>query len=366
MDAPTLEPEDGMEPIDPNMQRVTGWLAVFCAGQIVIGPLLSLGSLVDFSESYAKLYPAYPSLHDMVGFTECIYLILAIFGIYSGFMVYNKRSNAIIIAKWYLLTVFVGRTVCVAFPFVMGLPPDFTSARTDVVLAEIVKTGATVTIWYAYLSYSKKVKAIFGNETSSKNALFYVRLVSASVCSLLAMSLLSSHSRTIQNEITAKAIIESRDPVILKSDIGKFLIALPFGSHIPEKKEEILQTGTGPITNNSYMVEFPNSAYVISYYDLPKVIFKTKSIDKILNDSIEGAAKASKLQITRYERFDFNGLPATRANLAGTIEGNIVSGRLDLVLSGGRMFTLFAIAKTNQEIEGATVRAFFDSFQIAN
>jgi len=366
MEAPISGLGDGMEPIDPNLNRVTGWLALFCAGQIVIGPLVSLGSLVEFSESYEKLYPTFPALRTMVSFTECIYVIIAIFGIYSGLMVNGKRRNAILIAKWYLLTLFAGRTVCAVFPFVMGLPPDFTNARVESVITEVIKVGLTVCIWYAYLSCSKRVKTIFGNEVSNRNPLFYLSLVSASFCVLFAMSFLSSQSQKTQNEISAKAIAESKDPIYFKSDSGKFSIALPYGSRIPERKDEVLKTDAGPMTSSTYLVEFPNSAYNMSYYEIPQTILKVKSVDRLLKDSAEGVAKATNLQITSYERFSFNGLPATHANLTGKIEGTIVTGRFDLILSGGRMYALFALAKTKEEIEGATVRAFFDSFHITS
>jgi len=364
MEAPTSEPDEGLDYMDPKLTRVTGWLAIFCAGQIVLGPLISLGSLPEFSESYAKLYPTYPALRNMVGFTECIYLALAIFGIYSGLKVYNKRPNAVVIAKWSLLTQFAGRTVCAIFPFIIGLPPTFTNNIGPAVMSEIIKTGVIVAVWYAYLCHSKKIRAIFGTEVSTRNSVFYMSLVSASLGLLLVMSLVSTRVNQAQTEVSAKSIVIAKDPVYFKSDSGNFSIELPYGSQIPEKKEEILKTEIGPMTNNSYMVELSDSAYTISYYEVPAIVFKVKSTDRLLKDSAEGVAKGSSLHITSYARFEFNGLPATRANLAGVIEGNAVAGRLDLVLSGKRMFALFAVAKSNQEIEGATVRAFFDSFRL--
>lgn len=150
-----------------------GWLALFCAVQIFLVPLLALTSLAVSVSSVSLA-----SIGD---------LGVAGFGVYAGLTLRRLRPGAVRTAKRFLLTFLVWSFLKLALPYTGGaLPPriDMTglailslaqllymgvalpprmlvAVAAAVTIRGVVSTLIAFAIWFSYFNVSKRVKATF-------------------------------------------------------------------------------------------------------------------------------------------------------------------------------------------------------------
>jgi len=83
------------------------------------------------------------------------------FSIYAGVALWQKKQDAVRIAKRYFVTFLLYTVVASALPFMAGLP----SQANEAMIAELFKDASRsflfFGIWYSYLNKSRRVKNTF-------------------------------------------------------------------------------------------------------------------------------------------------------------------------------------------------------------
>ena len=155
--------------IDERYKGVAGWLLFFCISLTVIGPLITLGSLVGAYSDSSKYFNQFPGLLAITVIDTILSLGVMGLSIYAGIGLWRIRPGAVQMAKRYLLC-FLGYHAVTAFlPFMAGLP----SAANEAMIAQVAKDTFRgiiyVAIWYSYLNKSLRVRATYekGTEVGS-------------------------------------------------------------------------------------------------------------------------------------------------------------------------------------------------------
>ena len=137
------------------------------------------------------------------------------------------------------------------------------------------------------------------------------------------------------------------------SSEGKFAVSMP---GTPKQETETDEDG---LTSHSFTVELenPNSAYLVTYYDVPEVAKATpEQIKELLDGTPDAFAKGGNAQLTRSQNIILDGNPGREFEFTST-EGFSGKGRVYLVEE--RLFLVVAIAPQSQNIQ-----QFLDSFRL--
>ena len=137
------------------------------------------------------------------------------------------------------------------------------------------------------------------------------------------------------------------------SSEGKFAVSMP---GTPKQETETDDEG---LTSHSFTVEIqnPDSAYLVTYYDVPEFAKATPEQIKELHDGTPDAfAKGGNAELTRSESIILDGNPGREFEFTSN-DGFSGKGRVYLVLD--RLFLVVAIAPQRQNIE-----RFLDSFRL--
>ena len=137
------------------------------------------------------------------------------------------------------------------------------------------------------------------------------------------------------------------------SSEGKFTVSMP---GTPKQETETDEDG---LTSHSFTVELenPDSAYLVTYYDVPEVAKATpEQIQELLDGAPDAFAKGGNAELTRSQNIILDGNPGREFEFTST-EGFSGKGRVYLVEE--RLFLVVAIAPQRQNIQ-----RFLDSFRL--
>ncbi|HAZ47571.1 MAG TPA: hypothetical protein DDW76_03580 [Cyanobacteria bacterium UBA11369] len=137
------------------------------------------------------------------------------------------------------------------------------------------------------------------------------------------------------------------------SSEGKFAVSMP---GTPKQETETDEDG---LTSHSFTVELenPDSAYLVTYYDVPEVAKATpEQIKELLDGAPDAFAKGGNANLTRSQNIILDGNPGREFEFTST-EGFSGKGRVYLVQE--RLFLVVAIAPQSQSIQ-----RFLDSFRL--
>jgi hypothetical protein len=141
---------------------VGGWLLLFCLQLTVLGPLAMLWSLFTWFASPAGLEERFPALR-MLGIIDALARIgLTIFGIRVAVGLLKLRAGAVQRAKTFLLSRLAYEVAAAILPFTAGLAAEFNEAMATQGIRAVLGTGLMVSVWYTYLTRSRRVKATYG------------------------------------------------------------------------------------------------------------------------------------------------------------------------------------------------------------
>jgi len=138
-----------------NVTGVAGWLGFFVFTLAMAIPLnLMIGvsdvfSIIDNPENTTSVVWALVPI-DILLFAGIIF-----FAIYSIILLVKRKPNAIVVAKMYLIILFVNNAFYVLFSTVSGDTTDSSSILSD---SMIIRSLFYTLIWFLYLSFSKRVK----------------------------------------------------------------------------------------------------------------------------------------------------------------------------------------------------------------
>jgi hypothetical protein len=140
---------------------VRGWLLFFCLSLTVFSPVASSVSLWFGYQSVSQYADLYPGIKRVAMIDFPISIAIIYFSIYAGVALWRRKQNAVRIAKAYLLTFFGYTVVAVFLPFMAGLPSAGNETMIFEVIKGLVRSALYVSIWYMYLTQSKRVRATY-------------------------------------------------------------------------------------------------------------------------------------------------------------------------------------------------------------
>ncbi len=146
---------------DTRYEKVGGWLLLFCVALTIINPL---GTTANLFYGYTKTSPLFghiPGLKKTIITDTILSVALMCFSVYAGVRLWKITAGAVEVAKRYLM-VYLGYNIfTLALPFIYGIPERF----ADPIFKQLSKAfpfaAAYFTIWYLYLTYSKRVKGTY-------------------------------------------------------------------------------------------------------------------------------------------------------------------------------------------------------------
>ena len=152
----------------PRYKGVGGWLLLFCIVLTVLTPLSTMKSLFDKNSGLTpedlQYFDRYPTPRSLVAIGELLGIGLMTFSIYAGIGLWRIRPGAVRTAKLYLLcslgVKIIGVIVaCMVTVVIHQIELDYKEKYGSVAI--IVGSLLSFTIWYSYLSRSKRVKATY-------------------------------------------------------------------------------------------------------------------------------------------------------------------------------------------------------------
>jgi hypothetical protein len=155
-----MSSEDAITP-ERRLHGVHGWLLVLCLYLMVLVPVLAVLGLLGAWQGATRS----PTLQNALFFEAAFEFALAVFAFYAGLALYQKRPNAIVIAKIYFI-VMLTLGVLVLGIVLLGLVGQF----SDPALAKQLRGPAMVAalrqiilsgVWLLYLERSKRVRATY-------------------------------------------------------------------------------------------------------------------------------------------------------------------------------------------------------------
>jgi len=145
-----------------DLLGVKGWLFLFALQLTVLTPIWSLISIARNFNDLSPVMDAFPSVLGGVVIDMIMILSVIGFGIYCGILIFNLKTQAIILAKRYLIVFFIFSIL--EFPIFIafsGLPAEVNKIILGESVGGIFRALIYVIIWYLYLTKSKRVKNTF-------------------------------------------------------------------------------------------------------------------------------------------------------------------------------------------------------------
>jgi hypothetical protein len=144
-----------------NTRGVGGWLALFCMGQIIVGPLkalTSVGETMTALKQNVEFYERYPELHDFYIFDMVMSLAMSIYGIVVGIYLFKIKHGAVKITKQYLLVVMSYGCIQGFSPLLFRGLPETQNLLWDTTSEYAIQSLIIAGVWYAYFIKSIRVK----------------------------------------------------------------------------------------------------------------------------------------------------------------------------------------------------------------
>jgi Kef-type K+ transport system membrane component KefB len=147
--------------LERRLHGVHGWLLVLCLYLMVLIPVLAVLGLLGAWQGASRS----PTLQNALVFEAAFEFALAVFGFYAGLALYQKRPNAVVIAKVYFI-VMLTLGVLVLGIVLLGLVAQFSDPALAkqlrgpamaAALREIILSG----VWLLYLERSERVRATY-------------------------------------------------------------------------------------------------------------------------------------------------------------------------------------------------------------
>ncbi|MBI5582737.1 MAG: DUF2569 family protein [Deltaproteobacteria bacterium] len=138
--------------------KVGGWLKFFCVVLTVFSPLRCIFELVTSFQVLSRLWDQFPRLKTLVVGDGSMSIGLMAFSIYTGVALWQIRPRAVVVAKYFLLSYLGYAFVAGLMPFGVGFPDHFQGQLIQEVLLREAQVLVFFTVWFLYLSRSKRVK----------------------------------------------------------------------------------------------------------------------------------------------------------------------------------------------------------------
>lgn len=187
-------------------------------------------------------------------------------------------------------------------------------------------------------------------------------MMRGAILSVLALSLVGTGACKKTLPEGAKPLPSDPDWTLLEPSNGGFLVHFP-PDFTPTREDQTVESVTGPMRIKAWAAEESESAYLVSYTELPADIAAVPA-KTLLEGNREGVLEALHGTVDKEEWVDILGFPGHRMWWKGRHEGRSVSGRLDSLIANGRLYQLQALATKANFRDDASSKRFFESFEL--
>ena len=148
---------------DINEKAIGGWLLIFILILTVITPVGSILSLIlEYKIAAFQIHLLLEGSYQAGAILNGLLKIaVAVFSVYTGISLLKRKRNAIRIVKTYLVIFFCYSIVSALLSFIIDLPVDAIVYIKGEAWKRIVYALIFVTVWYLYLTRSRRVKEIW-------------------------------------------------------------------------------------------------------------------------------------------------------------------------------------------------------------
>jgi hypothetical protein len=157
----TSSPQESDGDVGGDYRRVRGWLLFLCVALTIVGPLFAIAYLLKSFVHQSAHFERFPGLRVLMVADAAMIGMLTALSMHVGIGLWRVRPGAVRAAKRYLLLSLGYLAFVAVVPFVVGLPHEAYPATMQQTVADTLKAGIPVAIWYVYLSRSKRVKATY-------------------------------------------------------------------------------------------------------------------------------------------------------------------------------------------------------------
>ncbi len=146
--------------LQTDYNKVGGWLLLFCVSLTMIGPILTVREFFLFYMQFdlKTYFLMYPSIKLLVTIDTLLSFSLMIFSIYTGVALWSYRKNAVLIAKVYLIVLFLYAVFLAYLPYAIDIPVSFADNIKENTMMNSLRLIGYCVLWFAYLLKSKRVK----------------------------------------------------------------------------------------------------------------------------------------------------------------------------------------------------------------
>ncbi len=156
-------------PTDFRINGVRGWLLFFVVTLVLFSPLQLCGMMAETSREFGKLYDVYPTLKIVNVITQVYGVALVCFSIFAGGGLLKRWDKAVRNAKAYLVVRAIATTQLLFLPLFAGLPEHINNAVWASLPLDVLKTLVYPTVWYLYLTKSKRVATTYFDFCESRS-----------------------------------------------------------------------------------------------------------------------------------------------------------------------------------------------------
>jgi hypothetical protein len=147
-DFPTATRKEPYTNNDPSLSGVGGWLLFFCISLTILDPLYSVIQAIGD-----------PRISQN-GLAIVMILCIAGFSIYTGFLLWKVRPDALKVLKGYFIFLFALACIGILGSFAVSFTTDTLTAIES--LATQAARLVSVAIWALYFKKSRRVRNTFG------------------------------------------------------------------------------------------------------------------------------------------------------------------------------------------------------------
>jgi hypothetical protein len=148
---------------------VGGWLLLFVFGQVFLGPL---STIEDISQMWDHIGPhPFPVARQIVNILTVIFVVMAAYGITVGILIWSGNKHSRTLARHYLL-IQIGVAVIIFGSLtswsynMLGVPGAQRTAAS--IVSPFAREIGLCLIWFAYFTYSKRVRNTFGPQPKTE------------------------------------------------------------------------------------------------------------------------------------------------------------------------------------------------------
>lgn len=159
----TVVPDSSTEPQSPvgaGPKGIGGWLAFFCIGLTILGPLFSFGQMASAWAQASAAFERFPSLKTAVCYENFGSALILLYGFFVGCKVWGGHPAGKQLAKQYLKLRLIGviGIELITLLLMPSLPTQMFRAALAGLVKAVIGEGAYFLVWWLYFKKSRRVR----------------------------------------------------------------------------------------------------------------------------------------------------------------------------------------------------------------